>query len=203
MLVVVLVGAGLVAALPWVLGWPIAQRRLAAAASASWRTSSVEFGSIQVSWFRPTRIERVVLRDAQGDPVLTAPRAVFAWNLWQLLVARPSHVTLTIDRGDLDIERFADGTVDLLETLKPVIQEHPRTRLVIRVEHGRLRFRDPAFSEPVVADHADVVLDLSRDSEPITWNIQLARDPEAADPSRLRSRETTAERPPSSRGVTT
>jgi len=174
-LVALLTAAGLIAALPWVLGWPIAQRRLAAAANAIMAPSSVEFGSIRLSWFQPTLIENVVLRDAQGDPVLAAPRAVFEWNLWQILVARPSHVTLTIERGNLDIERFADGTVDLLETLKPVIEEHPRTRLVIRIVHGRLRFRDPAFPEPVVADHADVVLDLSRDSQPITWNVQLAK----------------------------
>ncbi len=179
------IGAALVAALPWILRLPIAQRRLAAAANAILAPSSVEFGSIRLSWFKPTLIENIVLRDAQGDRVLSAPRAIFEWSLWQILVARPSHVSLTIERGDLDIERFADGTVDLLETLKPVIEEHPRTRLVIRIEHGRLRFRDPAFPEAVIADHADVMLDLARNSEPINWKMQLARDKEAAEPSRL------------------
>ena len=173
LLVCLSIAAALIAALPWMLRLADRTRRLAAAANAILAPSSVEYGSIRLSWFQPTLIENVVLRDAQGDPVLTAPRAVFQWNLWQILVARPSHVTLTIERGDLDIERFADGTVDLLETLKPVIAEHPRTRLVIRVVHGRLRFRDPAFPEPVIADHADIMLDLSRDSEPITWRFRL------------------------------
>ena len=94
-------------------------------------------------------------------------------------------MSLTFQQGDLDIERFADGTVDLLETLKPVIEEYPRTRLVIRIVHGRLRFRDPAFPEPVMADHADVMLDLGRDSQPITWNIRLARDEQGGEPRRL------------------
>ena len=185
LLVCLSIGAALVAGLPWILRLPIAQRRLAAAANAILAPSSVEFGSIRLSWFKPTLIESIVLRDAQGDRVLSAPRAIFEWSLWQILVARPSDVSLTIERGDLDIDAFADGTVDLLETLKPVIEEHPRTRLVIRIEHGRLRFRDPAFPEAVVADHADVMLDLARNSEPINWKMQLAREKEAAEPSRL------------------
>jgi len=184
-LVVLLIGAGLIAALPWILGLPVAQRRLAAAANAIMAPGSVEFRSIRLSWFQPTQITNVVLRDAQGDPVLAAPKAVFQWSLWQILLAQPSGATLTIQQGDLDIERFADGKVDLLETLKPVIVEHPRKRLVIRIVNGRLRFRDPAFPEPVVAHHADVTLDLSMGSQPITWDIQLARDKEAREPSRL------------------
>ncbi|MFI5454421.1 MAG: hypothetical protein ACHRXM_03135 [Isosphaerales bacterium] len=184
-LVVLLIGAGLIAALPWILGWPIVQRRLAAAANAIMAPGSVEFSAIRLSWFQPTQIADFVLRDAQGDPVLAAPKAVFQWNLGQILLAQPSGATLTFQQGDLDIERFADGKVDLLETLKPVIVEHPRKRLVIRIVNGRLRFRDPAFPEPVVAHHADVTIDLSMDSQPITWAIQLARDKEAGGPGRL------------------
>jgi len=184
-LVVLLIGMGLIASLPWILRLPIAQRRLAAAANTILAPSSVQFDSIRLAWFQPTQIANVVLRDAQGDPVLAAPRAVFQWSLWQILLAQPSGATLTVHQGDLDIERFADGTVDLLQTLKPIIEDYPRKRLVIRVVNGRLRFRDPAFPEPVVAHHADVMLDLGKGSQPITWDIQLARDEEAGEPSRL------------------
>ena len=38
----------------------------------------------------------------------------------------PRVATLTFKNGDLDIERCADGTVDLYETFKPIISEHPR-----------------------------------------------------------------------------
>jgi translocation and assembly module TamB len=182
---VLLIGAGLLGALPWILSLPFAQRRLAAAASAILAPSSVEFESIRLSWLEKTRIANVVLRDAHGDPVLAAPRAEFQWNLRQILFAQPARALLAIDQGKLDIERFADGRIDLHETLKPVIMEHPRKRLVIRITHGRLRFRDAALPEPVVASDADIMIDLATGYQPITWNIQLAREQDAQVPSRV------------------
>ena len=161
-LAIVLIIAGLIVALPWLLGLSVAQRRLAALANRTLAPSSVEFGALRLSWLRPTEISNVVLHDAQGDRLLGAPRATFGWNLWQILVTRPEAATLTIPQGDLDIERFADGTVDLYETLRPVISEHPPIRLKIDIENGRLRFRDPSFFEPVVADQARFRLDLGR-----------------------------------------
>ena len=89
--------------------------------------------------------------------------------------AQPRDAGLSIENGDLDIERFADGTIDLYETLKPVISEHPKKRLVIRIPGGSLRFRDPAFAEPVVAEHADMTIDLGMLDGPIRWDIHLSR----------------------------
>jgi translocation and assembly module TamB len=172
---VFLAGAGFTAALPWVLSLPLAQRQLAAAANRILAPSRVQFRGISLSWTHSTVVSGVVLLDPQGDRILVAPRAVFNWSLSQILFARPPGGTLSIERGDLDIERFADGTVDLHETLKPVIAEYPKTRLVIRIKGGSLRFRDPAFSEPVIADESDLTIDLSVRSQPITWDIHLTR----------------------------
>jgi len=180
-----MIGAGLAAALPWLLALPVAQRRMAAEANKILAPSSVEFGAVRLSWFRPTEISNVVLHDAQGDRLLAAPRATFGWNLWQVLVSRPKSADLTIQHGDLDIERFADGRVDLYETLKPVISEHPPVRLIIRVKDGRLRFRDPAFTDPVVADSAQFDLNLGRDFEPIHWDIKLAQTQTKGQPVKL------------------
>jgi hypothetical protein len=174
-LVVLLAGAGMFAALPWVLGCTFARRLLTARANAILAPSSVEVAAIRLSWLRPTEIVDVVLRDQQGDRLLVAPRAIFQWSLWQILFHRPATATLTVHQGDLDIERLADGTVDLYETLEPIIEEHPRRQLIIQVEHGSLRFRDPALPEPVVADEAEILLDLPVDPGPIEWTIALAR----------------------------
>ena len=100
-------------------------------------------------------------------------------------MSRPEEAHLAIDQGDVDIERFADGTVDLYETLRPVISEHPQVRLIIRVNNGRLRFRDPLFTDPVVADSAQVDLNLGRNSEPITWDIRLAQKQAKGEPAKL------------------
>jgi translocation and assembly module TamB len=184
-LAVLVLAAGFIAALPWVLALPRAQRWLATAANKIMAPGSVEFRSLRISWFLPTEATDFVLRDHQGEPVLTAPRAVFGWNLRQILFARPPGATLTFHKGDLDIERFADGTVDLYETLKPVLEEHPKKRLVIRVEDGRLRFRDPLLAEPLVADRADIMVDLAVDSQPIAWKIDFARNRKQGEPAAL------------------
>jgi translocation and assembly module TamB len=180
-----MIGAGLTAAFPWLLALPIAQRRMAAEANKILAPSSVEFGAIRLSWFKPTEISNIVLHDAQGDRLLAAPRATFGWNLWQVLVSRPKAADLTIQHGDLDIERFADGTVNLYETLRPVISEHPPVRLNIRVENGRLRFRDPLFTDPVVADSALFDLNLGRNLEPIIWDMRMAQTQAKGEPTKL------------------
>ncbi len=177
-MLVVFAGAGLVAALPWILALPFAQRQLKAAANRILAPGRVEFGSIALSWNHSTLIKGLVLRDAQGDGVVVSPRAVFDWSLSQVLFAQPVDARLLIENGDLDIERFADGTVDLYETLKPVIKDHPEKRIVIRIPTGSLRFRDPAFSEPVIAERADMTINLGRLNEPVRWDIHLSRTDE-------------------------
>ena len=67
-----------------------------------------------------------------------AVRAVFEWNLWQILFHRPETATLKLPGAAVEIERFADGRIDLYETVKPIIREHPDHRLVIVIEGGRV-----------------------------------------------------------------
>ncbi len=182
---VLLLSVSSIAALPWLLAMPAAQRQLAAAANKILAPGSVEFSEVRLSWLRPTEIFGGVLHDAQGDRVVAAARAKLSWSLWQILITRPKIATLRLEQSDVDIERFADGKIDLYETLKPVISERPPVRLVIRIDQGRLRFRDPAFTDPVVADKADISLDLGRHSEPITWNLQFERTSSTGEPARM------------------
>jgi translocation and assembly module TamB len=171
--------AGFIAALPWVLASKFAQRQLKAAANRILAPSRVEFDSIALSWNRSTSIKGLVLHDAQGDQLIVSPHAVFNWSLSQILFARPTRARLLIENGNLDLERFADGSVDLYETLKPVISDRPAKRIVIRIPNGSLRFRDPAFSEPVIAEQADMTIDLGMLDGPITWDIHLSRTGQA------------------------
>ena len=178
-----------IVALPWLLGLPAVQRRLAAEANKILAPGSVEFGAIRLSWFRPDARSPTSCCTTPRETVWSLPRRPrSAGTSGKSLITRPRSVTLTIARGDLDIERLADGTVDLYETLKPVISEHPPIRLVIRIDNGRLRFRDPIFTDPVVADNANIVLDLGRNSEPIAWNLQLAQTRTNGGPSRIDDR---------------
>jgi hypothetical protein len=167
--------AGLLSALPQLLSRTVARRILVARAGQILAPSSLEAAAVHLSWSDPTRIDGVVLRDEQGDSVVAANQAVFRWNLWQILFHRPETASLELPEAELDIERLADGRIDLYETLKPIIQEEPQHRLVIEIRRGRLRFRDPALIEPIMADQADVHLDIPPGSRPVEWALELER----------------------------
>ena len=144
--------------------------------------SEVRFDHLRVSWTRPTEIDGLVLRDAQGDDIVVSPRAYLSWNLRDILVSRPDPVTLTLDRAGVDIERSASGKVDLLETLKPILQDEPDRTLLIRVVDGRLRFRNEGLDEPFVADKANIDLDLNAFPRPVAWKMALERSGENGPP---------------------
>src|SRR5262249_61524595 len=93
-LAVLLIGGGLVTGLPWILSGPAARPWLTAAANRIMAPATVEFESIRLSWTGPTQVRNVVLRDAQRDRVLVTPRAVFQWNLRQILISQPAGATL-------------------------------------------------------------------------------------------------------------
>jgi translocation and assembly module TamB len=175
----VLVGLAIVLALflalPWLVETPWAQRRLASAASRVLAPSAVRFDHLSVSWAHPTEIEGLVLRDAEGDDIVISPRAHLSWSLRETLLSRPNPLTLTLERANLDIERSADGKIDLLETLRPILQDEPDLTLLIRVVDGKLRFRSEGLEEPFLADRANIDLDLNAFPEPIAWRMKLER----------------------------
>jgi translocation and assembly module TamB len=168
--------AALVVALPQLLSRSVARRILTARAGQILAPGSLDAAAVRVSWFGPTEIDGVVLRDDRGGQLVAADRAIFDWNLWQILFQRPETASLKLPGAEVAIERRDDGVIDLYETLRPIIREHPDHRLLIDIEGGRLRFRDPALAEPIVADRADIRLDIPRDPQPVEWNVVLGRD---------------------------
>jgi hypothetical protein len=182
---VMLAAAGLCAALPWVLSSTVGRRLLKSRADAVMAPGSVEFASIRLAWFQPTEVFDVVLRDRRGTRVLAAPRARYQLSLWQILFARPKSATLNLPGAELDVERFADGTINLVETLEPILRDRPKRQLIITLEHGRLRFRDGALPAPVVSDEADIRLDIAADPEPIALTIALGHVSAGREPGRF------------------
>jgi translocation and assembly module TamB len=173
---------GLILALPWLIETPWVQRRLADAASRVLAPSAVRFDHLSVSWAHPTEIEGLVLRDAQGDDIVNSPRAHLSWSLRKILLSRPNPLTLTLERANLDIERFSDGKIDLLETLKPILNDEPDLTLLIRIVDGKLRFRSDGLDEPFLADKANINLDLNAFPQPIAWQMKLERAGESTTP---------------------
>ena len=93
-----------------------------------WRRDRWSSADLRLFWFRPTEVLDVTLRDAEGDAVLIAPKLKFEWGLWQILVKRPEFAHVDLTAAQLDVERRPDGTIDLHETIKRIVPEHPPTR---------------------------------------------------------------------------
>ena len=172
----------LVLVLPWIVEFGWVQRRLMAVGSRILAPGTVRFDHLRVSWTRPTEIDGLILIDAQGDDIVVSPRAHLSWNLREILVNRTDPVTLTLERANVDIERSSKGKVDLLETLKPILQDEPDRTLQIRVVDGKLRFRNEGLDEPFLADKANIDLDLNAFPRPIAWRMALERSAEGGPP---------------------
>ncbi len=121
LLLVVLV-AGTIAAVPWLLATPTGQRWLTHRANLALAPGRIAWKSLRVSWFGPTRLTDLTLIDAQGDTVLAATNARLDRTLGQLLFDRPRFGTLDLADARLDVERRPDGTIDLYETIRPVLR---------------------------------------------------------------------------------
>jgi hypothetical protein len=174
-LTALIVVAGLLLALPAVLNRNIARRILTTRAGQLLAPGSLEASAVHLSWTGPTRIDGIVLRDAHGDRLVAADRAIFGWNLWQILFLRPEVATLELPGAELGIKRFGDGRINLHETLKPVIEFEPTHRLIIEIRRGSLRFADASMEDPIVADRVDLHLDIPPGSQPIAWDIELGK----------------------------
>ncbi|MFO0952324.1 MAG: hypothetical protein U0835_14470 [Isosphaeraceae bacterium] len=173
----------LLAALPSLLSSSRGRDFLLARADQALAPGSVQVGSFGFSWFGPTRMTDVVLRDHHKEAVVTAPRATLDRTLFQLIFDRPRLGTLELQQGFLDAEREADGTIDLYETLRPILGKNPKTDLRIKLTEGKVRFRAPGYSEPIVAEPASVDLHIRPKPAPLQLDVQLRRrgnDPSAA-----------------------
>ncbi|MDR3621055.1 MAG: hypothetical protein P4L85_17015 [Paludisphaera borealis] len=184
-LAVVAVPFVLFAALPWIAGTPFAKHRIEAFANQILAPGGVAFDRVRLSWFRPTEIDGPTLIDPQGDKIVSAPSGTFSWSLWQILFARPMVGTLALHHGAVDLERSADGTVDLLQTLKPILKDKPERTIQVRLDDATLRFRQEGLADPFYADKADIEIDLARYPEPISWNLKLARTTDASGPGTM------------------
>ncbi|SIO58618.1 translocation and assembly module TamB [Singulisphaera sp. GP187] len=162
-----------IAAIPWGLGTRPARRWLLAQANRALAPAGIDFATIRFSWFGPTRLTNFVLRDAQHDQVIASPNAVWDRNLRQILFERPRLGTFDLKSASLDVERHADGSIDLYEAIKPVLGKNPGTDLHIRMQRARLRFRTAGQPVPVTAERADLTLDVPAAPRPIAWNLQL------------------------------
>ncbi len=184
----------MVTALPWLLGTPPVLRVLLAQANSVLAPGGIELTGLRLSWFGPTRMTGLVLREPRGKRVVVAPRVSLNRSVWQLLFDRPHYGTLTLDGAALDIERRRDGSLDLADVFGVLLAEkphpHPKSRpkpgpapdtkgdrapeFTLRVVQGTLRLRSPELSEPLTAERINLTVQNSAAPAGLTWKIALA-----------------------------
>ena len=180
--VVVLVVVG-VAMLPWALGTAPVRGRLVATLNAKLAPARLELGGARLAWFRPIRLSGLAVIDAKGRRLLTVEQADLDRGLLGLLIKMPNYGTITLHKADLDVERRADGTIDLVESLGPLIDpkddenkpSDPRTSATLVVIDGTLRLRSPELAEPLVAESLAATVRAPAVPDPLSVAIQLGR----------------------------
>ena len=180
-LIVLLAVAAL--SVPALLSTPSATRRILARANRALAPARLEARAIRLSWFGPTRIEGLVLRDAEGDAVVSARHAVWDRSLGRILFDRPRYGTLRVDAATFDVERKPDGTVDLYQAIRPILGLDPRSDLRIVGRGIDLRLRAPELTRPIVAPRSAFDLHIPPRPTPVGWSVRLAghQSPERLD----------------------
>ncbi len=120
--ILVLLAAVGVAGLPWLMSTPAARSWIVARVNARLAPGSVHVGRLGLSWAGPIELDRVALVDPKGKTVLAADRVTLDRGILGLLASRPDYGTVTIEGATIDLERKADGTIDLLDALASVMK---------------------------------------------------------------------------------
>ncbi len=172
-----------VLAAPTLLSTAPGRRLLLTQANILLAPTRVELKSVRLSWFGPTRMTGLTMFDPAGKAVVAAPRASLDRSVWQLLSDRPRYGTLTLHGATVDIERRADGSIDLAEALDPILggdpnePSDPATDFTLAIVAGTLRLTSPELAEPLTAGRLDMTLRAPAAPEPLSWQIELANPP--------------------------
>lgn len=160
--------------MPWALGSRTGRVWLLGRANRALAPGRLDLATLEFSWFGPTKMSGFVLRGGKGEGMVAAPKARWDRNLRQILFDKQNLGTLVLNRSDISIERREDGSLNLYETLKPLLGRDPRTSLKIDVRDGRFRLHGAGFAQEVTAENAAIMLEIKPMPGPMTGKIRLA-----------------------------
>jgi translocation and assembly module TamB len=188
-----ILSAAALGALPWLLGTPPVRSALVGAVNRAIAPSRVAIRGVSASWVGPIRLTGVSLRDGRGKVLIDAKSAALDRGL--IALARdPSRLgTITVEGAAVDVERRADGSIDLVEALVPpspkaeapdeapkptTTSGRPGVSVTIRVVEGSLRLSTPELAEPLVAGKLGLEAVLPAEADrPLSWKVRLAEPP--------------------------
>lgn len=187
---------GLVAALPWLASTAPARSWVVAQANATLAPAKLEVASVQLNWLGANRLSGVVLRDESGKALASAPRITIDRGLLSLAMSRTAPMKVRVEGLALDLERKADGSLDLTDALKPLLggprprpdtPEPPREAggapvdFTLTVANGSLRLRSPELLEPVIAKRMGLTFRRPATKGLASWRLALGEPSEGDD----------------------
>ncbi len=161
-------------ALPWLISSGPFRLRVDSGLNQALAPGRIQYKGLNLSWFGPTRFDRVAILDPKGEAVLKASSVVYSKTFGQLIFHDRSPSTLTLDGASLEVKRSDDGSLDITDALQTLIASpDPDRDVTIRIANGSLRYRDPFLAEPAVADTVDLTIRAPYTPSPLTWSMKL------------------------------
>ncbi len=122
----------------------------------------------------------MVLDDPKGKTVVTSPTASLSASFWGLITRPERPGELSLADSEFDVERHADGSIDLAEALSGIFSgRDPLRDLTIRADGASLRLRTPALAEPLSAVAMDLLVQLRPAPSAAAWSVDLRRGPDS------------------------
>lgn len=175
------------ASLPWFLGTPSGRQWLLSRANATLAPARLEVGSFAFAWFGPTQMRDFRIYDFQDNLIVEATQADWDRSLWQAITDRSRLGTLSLINGKLDLERDAQGRINLAEALQPILAGDSQSQFRLRLSSISMLVRSPELSHPLQGIIQELEVDSSPADEATTWKLTLDQESEQAGPSRLTS----------------
>lgn len=184
--------------LPWLASTSPVRVFVVSTANQALAPSRLEIGSLRFSWFGNQEMRGVVLRDKQGKALVTVPRLSLHRTLRSLAMENPVGGLLVLEGAAIDIERRADGSIDLVDALDSLLKgdptkpapKNPKPKsekappwdsLSVKLVNGSLSVRAPELPEPIKARRFELSAEMPAVKGPVTWRIALANPSEKDD----------------------
>ena len=178
------------AALPWLASTPPARNAIVNAINKAIAPSKVEIQGIRLAWTGALHLSGLKLSNREGKTLIDARQAVLNRGLIALARNHSDLGILTVESAAVDIERKADGSIDLVDALtppNPIPAPAPEAKpaaasrpidVTLRIVRGSLTLRSPELAEPLVAEQMDMEVDMPAEpGKRLSWKIRLARPP--------------------------
>ena len=152
-----ILSVAVIGALPTLLSTAPARLWLMEAANRILGPGRLEMTSLSLSWTQPIRVGGVSLSDTRGKRVFTARSVRLDRGILGMLLMRPAWGTIRVDGATVDIERHADGSIDILQAISGLMNSgddspgDPRLSVAVEVEGDRLRIASPELAEAITA----------------------------------------------------